>query len=54
MEYKDIKVVWKKRAIKIVKLHDEKGLGWAEIGRKFCVSRQRAQQIYNAEKVNEV
>ena len=48
MEYKDIQVIWKKRAIKIVKLHDD-GWSWADIGRKFCISRQRAQQIYQQE-----
>ena len=48
MEYEKIKKGWEKRRLKIVKLHDE-GMGWADIGRRFCISRQRAQQIYNAE-----
>ena len=48
MDYEETKKRWKKRRQKIVKLHDE-GKTWAEIGRKFCISRQRAQQIYNAE-----
>lgn len=48
MDYKEIKKVWKKRRVKIVKLHDE-GETWAAIGRKFCISRQRAQQLYNSE-----
>jgi len=39
---------WKKRRQKIVKLHDE-GKTWAEIGRLFCISRQRVQQLYQQE-----
>jgi len=47
--YKEIKKEWKKRAVKIVKLHDEEDMTFAEIGTKFCITRQRAQQIYNSE-----
>jgi len=49
MEWKEIKKEWRKRAVKIVKLHDIDGKTFSEIGYKFCISRQRAQQIYQAE-----
>jgi len=48
MATKDELKIWEKRRQKIVKLRDE-GKTWAEIGRKFCISRQRAQQLYDAE-----
>ena len=47
-KYEDEMKRWKKRREKIVKLHEE-GVSWAEIGRKFCISRQRVQQLYNYE-----
>ncbi len=46
MKYEQIMKSWEKRAIKIVFLRDEEDMSWADIGRKFCISRQRAQQIY--------
>ncbi len=46
MKWEAVKKEWEKRAIKIVFLHDEEDMSWADIGRKFCISRQRAQQIY--------
>jgi len=48
MDHEKLKVQWKKRRQKIVKLHDE-GKTWAEIGRLFCISRQRVQQLYQIE-----
>ena len=45
MDHEETKKRWKARRQKIVKLHDE-GKTWAEIGRKFCISRQRAQQLW--------
>ena len=46
--YKELQDHWKKRAKKIVKLREE-GKTFAEIGNKFCIKRQRAEQIYKNE-----
>ena len=39
---------WKARRVKIVKLANE-GVSFADIGRKFLISRERARQIFNFE-----
>ena len=41
-------VFWAKRRQKIVSLRNG-GMSFADIGRKFLMSRERARQIYNAE-----
>jgi len=51
--YKELKSHWKKRAKKIVKLREE-GKTFAEIGYKFLISRQRAEQIFKQETGNDV
>ena len=43
---------WKARRVKIVKLRNE-GMSFADIGRRFLISRERARQIYNLEKASE-
>jgi len=49
MDYKKRRDKWKERAEKIVWLHDEDERSFEYIGRKFCISRQRAFQIYQGE-----
>ncbi len=39
---------WKARRVKIVKLKNE-GKSFADIGRKFLITRERARQLYNLE-----
>ncbi len=46
--YDALKKFWKKRALKIVKLKNE-GKSFAEIGKGFLISRQRAEQIWKNE-----
>ena len=46
--YRDLKNHWEKRAQKIVKLRAE-GKSFADIGHRFLISRQRAEQIWKRE-----
>jgi len=48
MEYLEKVKGWAKRRQKIVKLRNE-GKSFTEIAKLFCITRQRAQQLYDAE-----
>ena len=51
MKYKQKLVMWKKRAVRIVALHDVDELTFSEIAEKFKpITVQRVQQIYAREK----
>lgn len=51
MKYKQKLVMWKKRAVRIVALHDVDELTFSEIAEKLRpVTAQRIQQIYAREK----
>ena len=55
MGYQDQLKKWAKRRQEIVKLHDADPIKWnfAELGRKYKVSRQRAKQLYEYERTGE-
>jgi transcriptional regulator len=48
MDYLEQVKGWKKRRVKIVKLR-ESGMSFTEIADKLEITRQRVQQLYNAE-----
>lgn len=56
MNYKQLKARWKRRRQKIVRLHDEQGMSFAEIAKaiqepgKPVVTRQQVHKLYWDEK----